>query len=333
MLHARTSSDMFQGVNGTDFDTTHPIFTTAEDITTKFLYIMIAIINFAANSTLIYIILKHKRIQNTVNLLLLNLSFADIVMGIAVFPYLFIEIRSDLSCGMKDGMPLFHAASMTNFLTLAFLSLSRYLLINHATRPQRRIRKPTVKWLVLISWLVGIVVMTPNLVYSKYNKEKKICENHWVTGNVPRTTFICSLIISTLALAAMLFTYFSTVHTLWFKRSTQRLQRSNSISTIQTCRKRITVLLGMLMAAFLICWLPFTTYLIFSAGEQSFPDTADAYAKKTRLKRFTVLAAFLNTCMDPLFYVFGNSQIKEEAGKTFSRAKYSNGDATVIEQQ
>ena len=322
---------MFKEQNGTNPNVTHTIFTKAEDITTKVLYIVIAVINLTGNSALVYVISKHKRIQNTVNLLLLNLSFADIVTGIAVFPYLFIESRSDVLCGIKEGLPIFHAASMANFLTLAFLSLSRYLLINHATRPSWRIRKPAVKWLALASWLVGIGLMTPSIVYSKYNEEKMICEDHWLNGIAPKATFIATFMISLVTLFAMFFTYFATVHTLWFKSSTRRLTRSNSISTVQSSRKRITILLGVLIVAFLICWLPFTVYLVLSAGLHYFPNTVDAYVEKTRLKRFTVLAAFLNTCMDPLFYAFGNSQIRAEATKTFSRAKYSNADRTVIE--
>lgn len=324
---------MYQNAQGNESISsfTHPVFTKAEDITTKVLYIIIAVVNFAGNATLVYIISKRKRIQNTVNLLLLNLSIADIVTGIAIFPYLFLESHSDLSCGIKEGMPFFHAASMANFLTLAFLSFSRYLLINHATRPNWRIRKPTVKWLAMTSWIVGFLVTIPNIVYSKYNSKKMICEDLWLNGLFVKVTFISTFIISVTALFAMFFTYFATVYTLWFKASTQRLRRSNSTTTVQSSRKRITLLLGMLIVTFMICWLPFTIYMILSAGVHYFPDTVEDNAKKTRIKRFTVLIAFLNTCFDPVFYAFGNRQIREEAVKTFSRARSSNAEATMIE--
>ena len=310
---------------------TTAVLTAAEDISTKALFIAVAIVNFAGNSTLIFVIAKNKRIHNTVNLLLLNLSIADIVTGMAVFPYLFIEARSDVMCGIKEGLPFFHAASMANFLTLAVLSLGRYLLINHATKPTWRIRKPAVKWLALASWLVGVSITTPNIVYSKYNNEIMICEDLWLHGIAPKATYTVTLVISMAALLAMLFTYLATAYTLWFKASTRRLTRSNSISNVQTSRRRVTALLGMLIVVFLLCWIPFTVYFVLSAIVHYFPETTDGYAEKIRVKRYTLLFAFLNTCLDPFFYAYGNSQIREAATRMFSKAKNNNQERTVIE--
>ena len=322
---------MLNTVNQTSANLSQPVLTAAEDITTKVIFIIIAIVNFAGNSTLVYVIAKNKRIHSTVNLLLLNLSVADIVAGIAIFPYLFIESRSDIMCGIKEGLPFFHAASMANFLTLAVLSLSRYLLINHATRPTWRIRKPAVKWLGLASWLVGASIMTPNIVYSKYNEKTMICEDHWVNGIAPKATYSVTLVISIATLLSMFFTYIATAYTLWFKSSTQRFARSNSVTNIQSSRRRVTALLGVLIIVFLLCWIPFTVYFILSAVVHYFPDTAEGYGEKTRVKRFTLLFAFLNTCMDPFFYAYGNSQIREEARKTFVKTKSGSAERVVIE--
>lgn len=319
-------------MNRTGANLTHSSgLTAAEDIATKTLFVVVAIVNFAGNSMLIYVIAKHKRVHNTVNLLFLNLSIADIVTGVAVLPYLFVNGRSDILCGLKEGLPFFHAASMANFLTLVVLSLSRYLLINHATRPTWRVRKQAVKWFALASWLAGISIMMPNVVYSKYNETTQICEDLWLRGIASTATYITTLVISMVALLSMLFTYFATAYTLWFKASTQRLSRSNSVSNLHSSRKRVTVLLGMLIIAFLLCWIPFTVYFLLSAALHYFPDTVDGYAERTRVKRFTLLAAFLNTCMDPFFFAYGNSEIREEARKTFSKSKNNNTDRAAIE--
>ncbi|XP_065050998.1 substance-K receptor-like [Rhopilema esculentum] len=305
-------------------------FTNAEDIITKLLYIVIAFVNFAGNFVLIFVIWKQKRIHNTVNLLLLNLALADIVSGIAIFPYLFIKGRSDIICGIKDGLPIFHAASMVNFLTLGLLSLSRYMLINHPTRPKWRIRKRSVKWLALCTWLTGTILVIPNVVLSRYSQSTRICEYHWLNGFASKLAFVVTNVIAGTALFALIFTYFSTVYTLWFRPTARRLTRSNSISSTQSSRKRVSILLGMLIVAFLVCWVPFTVYWVLSAGLDYFPDTMEGYIEKTRLKRYTVLVAFLNTLSDPIFYALGNRQIREEAVRALKSSKATSADQTVI---
>lgn len=307
----------------------HSVFTKAEDITLKFLYVFVSLAAIVGNSAVCYIIIKYKKIQNTVNLLLLNLAFADIITALGVYPYLFLDLSktnirgksANLLCGLSQGLILFFSASFVNLLTLSVLSLSRYTLINHPTKRKWRIRKSSVKWLSIATWLISFSMLIPNGVSFRYNPDDNICWRHWSTGIVPVLYFISTVIVGmVIPLFTLTFTYVSTIYTLWFKPSTRRLSRSNSQTTVGSSRKRISVLLGLLILAFLICWLPFGIYWFLSVALNYFPKTVEGQIRMTRIVRYTVLVALLNTSLDPIVYAYSNRQIKDGARRIVRRA-------------
>ena len=280
-----------------------------------------------------FIILRYKRIQNTVNLLLLNLSFADIVTAVAVLPYVFVDISAtkltgksaDILCGITEGLAVFFVASLVNLLTLSILSLSRYTLINHPTKQNWRIRKQSVKWFAAASWVISFGFMTPPAVSFRYNPNDKICWRHWAKGIVPGVYFAATVIMGmVIPLSTLTFTYISTIYTLWFKPSTRRLSRSNSRTTVSSSRKRISILLGMLIVAYIVCWVPFGVYWLLSAAVNYFPNTIDGQIKMIRITKYTILVALLNTCLDPIVYALSNRQIKDGARRTFRMTTQQN---------
>ena len=305
------------------------VFGKTEDIVIKVFYIMISLVDITFNTVVIYIIAKSKRLQNAVNLLVVNLLSADIVAGFAVYPYLFIEVtekdlkenRGDLKCGFKNGLTMFLGATNANFMTLAALSLSRYLLINHPTKQRWRIHKSYVKWICIATWFIGVTLLLPNIVSYRYIPESGTCRRHWPRWLDGTTLFAASCTIYFSAFFSLLFTFGSTVRTLWFKASIRRMARNNTGSSVQASRKKATFLLGLLILAFLICWLPFATYWFLSAVTEYFKNTVEDSVKKVRVLRYSLLVAFTNTCLDPVIYAFGNSEIKATALEMLGRRK------------
>ena len=306
------------------------VFTRGEDIALKFFYVLVSFAAVMGNSGVCFLILNDKKIQNTVNLLLLNLSISDIISAIAVYPYLFLDISktnlkytgANLMCGFTEGLTIFFAASLVNLLTLSVLSLSRYMLINHPTKHKWRVKKHSVKWISVFTWTVGISLLIPSGVSFHYNSENKICWRRWAKGIILVLYFIATMVISFLIpLCTLTFTYISTIHTLWFKKSLQRLQRTNSQTSVQSSRKRISILLGMLIVVFLVCWSPFGIYWLLSAALSYFPDTVEGQRKMIRITRYTILIALLNTCLDPMVYAYSNRQITNGARRTILRRK------------
>ncbi|MCP4281615.1 MAG: G-protein coupled receptor, partial [Alteromonas sp.] len=232
---------------------------------------------------------------------------------------------ADLICGLTDGLTIFFAASLVKLLTLSILSFSRYMLINHPLKLKWRLKKRAVKWVALIAWLIGLGLLIPSGLSFRYNPDNGICWREWARGVHPVGYFVATLILGMVVpLVSLTFTYMSTIYTLWFKPSTRRLTRSNSRSGVQTHRKRISVLLGLLIVAYLLCWLPFGIYWLFSAALNHFPDTVDGQIKTSRISKITILVALINNCLDPIVYAFSNRQIKDGAMKTLRGGNANN---------
>lgn len=303
------------------------VFTKSEDIAIKALFLTITGLDIIGNAMVAFIIGKDKRIQNTVNLLILHLSISDIVAGFAILPYLFIEIsqddhnanRGNILCGLKNGLSLFFAATTVNFVTLGVLSFSRYMLINHPTKHRLRIRKNHIKWIATAIWFVGIAMSLPNTAAFRYEPQNGFCKGYWPNWFNKSAFFSATVIVFLVPFISLIFTFVSTVHTLWFKASTRRLTRSNSVTGVQSSRKKVTVLLGMLIMTFLICWLPFSVLWILAATSTYFTKSEEGYIKKVRMIRICILIALSNTCIDPVIYAFGNRQIKNGVRATFRK--------------
>ena len=315
-------------------------FSQAEDITLKFFYVLVSLTAITSNSGVCYIIIKYKKIHNTVNLLLLNLAFADIITALGVYPYVFLDLSkisvrsetADLLCGLSTGLIVFFSASLVNLLTLSLLSLSRYTLINHPTKRKWRIKKTSVKWLSIGTWVISFSMLIPNGVSFHYNPENDICWRRWSKGIIPVLYFIATVIVGmVIPLSTLTFTYISTIYTLWFKPSTRRLSRSNSQTSISSSRKRISILLGLLILAYLVCWSPFGIYWLLSAAVNYFPDTVEGQIQMIRIAKYTILVALVNTILDPIVYVYSNRQIKDGARKIIRRATINMVEPSATE--
>jgi len=306
------------------------VFTEAEDAVTKALYVLLSFVNIFGNSLILFIIAKDKRIQNTVNLLIANISFSDIVAGIGIYPYLFVNItredheagRADHLCGFKSGAPLFFGASTVNFLTLSALSLSRFLLVNFPANPTWRLRKAHVKWVSMLTWLLGMSLVLPNIVSFQYLPKTETCKRFWPVWFNRSVFFAVTAIICLVAILLLFLTYTSSVYMLWFRPSARRLEQNTSNTTSNASRKKVALFLGLLILAFIACWLPFFVYWMLSAATHYFKGTLEDHAKKLRIMRFTLLVAFINTCLDPIIYAVGNRQIKDGARRVLG-VRYS----------
>ena len=317
------------------------VFTIAEDISIKTLYVLAVVMDIAGNTAVSYIILKQRRLQNTVNLLLLNLSIADLVAGYSVLPYVFVEmhktnlsgVNANLVCGLfADGLTMFFIGSCVSLLTLSILSISRYILINHPLRTTWRIQKDTVKWLSLFSWAVATALLIPSGLSFKYDKVTNICWRTWAPGVNPFVYFMATLVLGMLVpLSALTFTYISTTYTLWFKKSTRRLTQSNSRTSVQMYRKRVSILLGLLIIVYMLCWLPFGLYWLLSVVVRYFPKTMEGQVTSTRATKITILFGLFNTCLDPLVYYFSNRQIRAGAIRLMRRRNANAVEPTATD--
>ena len=158
----------------------------------------ISLAGILSNLVVCYLILRFNYLRSIVNLLILNLAISDIVAGVAVYPYIFLEIPStsirgslaNFLCGLTEGLAVFFIAASVSLLTLSILSISRYLVINHPLRLSWRLEKSNLKWIFAFVWVVSTALLLPSSLSFYYNESSTLCDRAWAPGVHRMTYFI-----------------------------------------------------------------------------------------------------------------------------------------------
>ena len=302
-------------------NTTHIIFSPAEKEIIYICYVTVSVLGIVSNSLVCYLILRYEFLRTIVNLLILNLAISDIVAGIAVYPFVFLDIQSTIIrgksanflCGLSEGLTVFFVAAQVSLLTLSILSISRYLVINHPLRLSWKLKKNNVKWIIAFAWIISTALLLPSTLSFSYDEKQNDCKREWAPGVHPFTYFIATGILGfTIPLFSLTFTYFTTLYTLWFKKDVS--MRRNSISSVKgnlRLKKRVIVLLGMLLLVYLVCWLPFAVYWLFSVGLGYYSKTIEDDIAAKRVAKVCIFIALCNTMLNPIIYAYSNRQLRE----------------------
>ncbi|XP_065640977.1 melatonin receptor type 1C isoform X2 [Hydra vulgaris] len=276
-----------------------------------------------SNSLVSYLIICNSKLRTIVNLLILNLAISDIIACLSIYPFIYIDlaetrirgVNANLLCGFTNGLSGFFAAAIESFITLSVFSITRYLIINHPLKLSWRLELKNMKWVFGFTWTLSFVIVIPNLISFKYDENFKLCKRNWARGVNPLVYFTFTTIIGLLLpLSSLLFTYFTSLYTLYIKGQLREntLNRNSAVSekNFET-KKKALKWLGFLVFVYLICWAPFGTYWFFSVifGKYS-ANNYDDVKKGIRLLRLTLFFAALNTVLNPIIYAYKSKQLR-----------------------
>ena len=169
-------------------------------------YITATLINFFANSLVWKAVMKNKKLWTSTNYLLLNLSLADIVSGISVYPYLFVVDIGKISsnpvnqarlCNFTQGLSLFFVASGASLITLCGISYNRFLAVRYPFKKYLRMSRRAAVVFGILAWVISIIFMLPNMLSFKYERKIKACTHEW--GHISAKAYrLCLLFAGTL---------------------------------------------------------------------------------------------------------------------------------------
>ena len=310
-------------------------FTQEVHITIILLYIFATLVNFGANSLIWIVVLKNNFLRSPMNYLLLNLSLADMVAGLSVYPYLFIldvgiiftsPKQQARLCIVTEGLSFFFVAAGASLLTLCAISGNRFLSACYPTRQNLRMGRTSVFLFSIFSWIISTSCMFPGMLSFKYEPEFKSCIRDWgpINGFVYRSAI---LLIGTVFPSIFLVTSFFAI----VVKSRQIARMDNARMTggriLQLRRAEKT--LGVLIVVYIVCWLPFSAFWgLMNANH--FPRTVQGVEKGNRWMRISVFFATLNGTCDPFVYTLGSSDLTKAAKQVlihFWRKLSCNGDA------
>ena len=293
------------------------IFPQTWSIVINVLMVTVSIFGTIANLKVIFIIMRNKNLRTPLMILLTNLSIADLVAEFSIYPFVFVDvsrtkttpIQKDIICAFSPAMVPFFIAAATSVFTLCLISTSRFIIIKYPMKLDLKLTKRGSIIFSAASWVASLAISSPNFVSVRYEDHTGFCFRYypaWINAKAYR--IIILFLGTVLPISAMTMTYLVA----W-----RKLKRNSALDArvvnANKPRRKIMVMLGVLILAYVCCWTPF--YVYWGLVSAAYYD--DTVKDKIRLFRFytvAVLFALCNSALDPLIYTL--------SGEQFRRAMY-----------
>ncbi|XP_072040137.1 neuropeptide CCHamide-1 receptor-like [Amphiura filiformis] len=213
--------------------------------------ILMFIIGFFGNGSVIFITLRHRGLRTVPNLLITNLAFGDLMFIMSV---VFINILYPLLPGVH--LYMFHFCEFFYFVqflslgvsvfTLTALSVDRYTTVAYPMHKQRIARRLTI-WTVVIIWFISIAVCCPWFTLINDNS----C---WFNKSISSAIYLISLMMLMYIAPTiiMIVCYFLTAKRLLHKNASLNLDPRGG-NKQQKKRSRLAVIVLVMTIAFILC--------------------------------------------------------------------------------
>ena len=289
-------------------------------VTISCLFIVVFIFNVIGNIGVWLIVPFKKSLRSPMNYLLLNLTLSHFISGVFVLVYCYtLDVgclgtdnyyKLKTLCSLTEGLGPYFTAAGANMLTLCGIGFNRFLAIQYPTRQELRMQKNSVFIFCTCTWVLSLVIMLPNLMSFRYEKQLQLCVREWDTIH-PVAYRVMFLILAVVLPLSFIISSFVAI--LWKrKRKSKNIFAGGNISITRTSHlMRAEKLLGAVILTFVIFWSPFFSYWgLYTAGNTFVGCQGEIDSLKWI--RVTVLIASMNSAVDPFIYILGSSVLRRE---------------------
>lgn len=270
-----------------------------------FIYFVVCAVGLCGNALVIYVILRYAKMKTVTNIYILNLAVADVLCMMSL-PFIALQLAlvhwpfGEALCRVI--MTVDSLNQFTSIFCLMVMSIDRYLAVVHPIKSTKW-RKPRVAKLInLTVWVVSLLVILPTMIFSGLNKVP-VCGIVWPE---PQDVYYTAFIIYTffigffLPLAVICLCYLLIIVKV----------KSSGMRVGSTKRKRserkVTRMVSIVVAVFVLCWLPFYIFNVTSVTSSINPTSA---VKSTF--DFVVVLGYANSCANPILYAFLSDNFKK----------------------
>nr|5ZBQ_A Chain A, Neuropeptide Y receptor type 1,T4 Lysozyme [synthetic construct] len=298
-------------------------------------YGAVIILGVSGNLALIIIILKQKEMRNVTNILIVNLSFSDLLVAIMCLPFTFVYTLMDhwvFGEAMCKLNPFVQCVSITvSIWSLVLIAVERHqLIINpRGWRPNNRHAYVGIA----VIWVLAVASSLPFLIYQVMTDEP--FQN--VTLDAYKDKYVCfdqfpsdshRLSYTTLLLVLQYFGPLCFIFICYFKIYIRLKRRNNMMDKMRDNKyrssetKRINIMLLSIVVAFAVCWLPLTIFnTVFDWNHQII-----ATCNHNLLFLLCHLTAMISTCVNPIFYGFLNKNFQRDLQFFFNFCDFRSRD-------
>ncbi|KAK6300756.1 hypothetical protein J4Q44_G00288540 [Coregonus suidteri] len=279
------------------------------------IYVAVCVIGLVGNTLVIYIVLHYVRTESVTNIYILNLAIADELFMLGL-PFLAVQNAllswpfGSLMCRVV--MTVDAINQFTSIFCLTVMSIDRYLAVVHPIRSSWWRRPHVAKAVNATVWAVSFVVVLPVVVFADVLEDDGNCSIVWPE---PAEVWKASFIVYTCTvgffgpLLVICLCYLLIVVKV---RSAGKRARPTS-SRRRKSERKITRMVVVVVAVFVLCWLPFyilniVNLLVLLPGEFR------------GLYYFVVVLSYANSCANPILYGFLSDNFKRGFRKALCRS-------------
>ena len=282
-------------------------------------YVTIIICNFVGNGLVLSIIISKRRMRTFTNYMLMNLSIADLAIGLfcmtleipmEIHPH--VWIYGTLFCHFL--YPIQTATVYASVLTLVVLSCSRYYAIVHPYSIQPTTRH--ARLLILFIWVMSLLFVTPYMLGLQLNEQSEHCEEVWTNNQRKIFTSLTFVFQYGIPIALISVAYSFIVYELHFKSRPESTRHEEKVKRKEN--KKLMKLLVVVTITFAICVLPYHSVALWVEFGNGI---SFSYIEDLTVITFFVL--YVNSALDPILYNVFSSTFRKEFRRQWSRVQRS----------
>ncbi|KAL7839336.1 hypothetical protein SRHO_G00259940 [Serrasalmus rhombeus] len=263
--------------------------------------VIIFILGIAGNSLVIWIA-GFKMKKSVIATWYLSLAVSDFIMC-STLPFGVVQkVTDEWIFGLflcKFRYFIKHINMYSSIFILVIISVDRCILVMFPVwaRNKRTVRKAAV--IIMLAWIVSAALSSPETIFRDIvHKRKTKCVRKDINEQSHIAIVSCQFIFGFVIPFLIIVVCYVLI---------MRMMKFNQMTTSKKPFKIMT----MLIAAFLICWLPFHLYSFLKIHYKGFNFVEV-------IKLFGVILANANSCLNPLLYAFMGRDFKKQCYSVLS---------------
>ena len=293
----------------------------------KILFAVLDSVGIGGNLVVIFTILLNRSMRSGVYLLLCNLAISDLIFAILVtFHINQLMENYNWQFGATFCKIYFFSYRLlytVSMLNLIVITVQRYRATKYpiAFRFQRR----RTNTLIISCWVLGVLISSPFLFVMKhisFGEQNNRCFQQWPNERTRQVYYICIYIfvyILPFVLMTMLYVMmFVTLRKPYVGDANETQQRQLKK------RKKISLIVGIIVLMFFICWTPRTVLEFILIMDLTFGN-------KNRLataSNYSLLAVVMSTAVNPILFNFMSSDFREGFKSLFRHCSCHDSETT-----